>query len=128
MRSHKDPSEWGIAPKMSLSRFFVQTMTGAEIRAALQGNSISNENEVQYFNPDGTVLYQKGSKRASGHWDVEGDKFCSDLSIHVRPPLEAEPNPTAWQCHPVVSGKKHIAFIIDRHAYSWRISKGKKID
>ena len=61
MTSPKDPPGWGIAPKMSLPRFFAQTLTGAEIRAALEGNSISNENEVQYFNPDGTVLYQKGN-------------------------------------------------------------------
>ena len=55
-------------------------------------------------------------------------KSCMRASIDVRPLLEAEPNPTAWQCHPVVKGKKHIAFIVDRHAYSWRISAGKKID
>ena len=124
MRLTKDPLG-GIAPKMSLPRFAAHTMTGAEIRAALQGNSISNENEVQYFNPDGTVLYRKGSKRASGRWSVEGDKFCSDVGTDVRPPLEDEP---AWQCHPAISGKNYIAFIIDRHAYSWRISEGKKID
>ena len=58
---------------------------GAEIRAALEGNSISNENEVLYFDPDGTVLYQKGSTRVSGRWGVEGDKFCSDVSTDVRP-------------------------------------------
>ena len=63
MTSPKDPPGWGIAPKISLPRFFAQTIAGADIRAALGGNSISNENEVQYFNPDGKVLYQKGSTR-----------------------------------------------------------------
>ena len=111
-----------------MSRFFAQTITGAEIRAALEGNSISNENEVQYFNPDGTVLYQKGNKTASGRWGVEGDKFCSDVNTDVRPQLEAEPDRAAWQCYPAISGKNSIAFIIDRHAYSWRISDGKKIE
>ena len=127
MRLTKEPLG-GIAPEMSLRRFAAHTMTGAEIRAALQGNSISNENEVQYFNPDGTVLYQKGNKTARGRWSVEGDKFCSDVNPDVRPPLEAEPNPAAWQCHPAIGAENHIAFIIDRHAYSWRISEGKKID
>ena len=101
-------------------------MTGAEIRAALEGNSISNENEVQYFNPDGTVLYQKGSKRLSGRWSVEGDKFCSDVSTDVRPPLEAEPNRAAWQCQPAIGDEKPIAFIIDRHAYSWSDFRGQE--
>ena len=127
MRLTKD-SLGGIAPEMSLRRFAAHTMTGAEIRAALQGNSISNENEVQYFNPDGTVLYQKGNKTASGRWGVEGDKFCSDVNTDVRPPLEAEPDRAAWQCYPAIGAEKHIAFIIDRHPYSWRISEGKKID
>ena len=128
MTSPKDSPGREVAPQMSLRHFFAQTMTGAEIRAALEGNSISNENEVQYFNPDGTVLYQKGNKRTSGRWGVEGDKFCSDLNTDVRPPLEAEPSHAAWQCYPAISGNKHIAFIIERHAYSWRISEGKKID
>ena len=93
MTSPKNPPGWGIAPKMSLPRFFAQTLTGAEIRAALEGNSISNENEVQYFNPDGTVLYQKGNQRVSGRWSVEGDKFCSDVSTDVRP--RRRPSPIA---------------------------------
>ena len=92
MTSPKDPPGLEIAPEMSHPRFFAQTITGAEIRAALEGNSISNEHEVQYFNPDGTVLYQKGSTRMRGRWGVEGDKFCSDVSTDVRPPSEAEPN------------------------------------
>ena len=87
MTSPKDPLG-GIAPKMSLRRFAAHTMTGAEIRAALQGNSISNENKVQYFNPDGTVLYQKGNEKGSGRWGVEGDKFCSDVNPDVRPQLQ----------------------------------------
>ena len=128
MTSPKDHLSGGIAPKMSHPRFFAQTLTSAEIRAALEGNSISNENEVQYFNPDGTVLYQKGSQRMSGRWGVEGDKFCSDVSTDVRPLSGAEPNRAAWQCYPAISGKNSIAFIIDRHAYSWRISDGKKIE
>lgn len=86
------------APKMVAAAVLIlpvgeasaQTMTGAEIKAALEGNSISNQNEVQYFNPDGTAIYQKGGKTITGKWGVEGDKFCSDLSTDVRPPpLEA---------------------------------------
>ena len=76
MTSPKDPPGWGIAPEMSHPRFFAQTITGAEIRAALEGNSISNEHEVQYFNPDGTVLYQKGSTGdARPLRGVEGDRY-----------------------------------------------------
>ena len=97
-----------------------QTMTGAEIKAALGGISISNENEVQYFNPDGTAIYQKGSKRVTGKWGVEGDKFCSDLRTDVRPPH--------WRCYPAIGDNKRIAFIIESHAYSWVVSEGKKVD
>jgi hypothetical protein len=105
-----------------------QTMTGAEIKAALEGNSISNENEVQYFSPDGTAIYHKGAKRVTGNWGVEGDKFCSDLSTDVRPSPDAAKNVPGWKCHPAMGDKKRIAFIIDLHAYSWVISEGKKVD
>ncbi|MDQ0558494.1 hypothetical protein QO004_000267 [Rhizobium mesoamericanum] len=103
-----------------------QTMTSMEIKTALEGNSISNENEVQYFNPDGTAMYQKGSQTTSGHWRIEGDKLCSDLSTDVRL-LDAEDKRTGWQCHAVMGDSKRIAFVIAGHAYSWTVSKGNKV-
>ena len=97
LTSLKDPPGWEIAPEMSHPRFFAQTIAARrsgppwrEIRSA----------KVQYFNPDGTVLYQKGSTRMRGPLGVEGDKFCSDVSTDVRHPSEAEPNRAAWQCLP----------------------------
>lgn len=104
-----------------------QTMTSVEIKAALEGNSISNENEVQYFNPDGTAIYQKGSKRANGHWRIEGDKFCSDVITDVRL-LGAEDKREGWQCHAVIGDSKRIGFLVENHADSWTVSKGRKVE
>ncbi|MEK1948805.1 MAG: hypothetical protein AAAB36_25050, partial [Ensifer adhaerens] len=89
-----------------------QTMTSAEIKAALEGNSISNENEVQYFNPDGTAIYRKGSEKVTGQWGVEGDKFCSDLNTDDRYPAEGQDRVGEWKCYPTIGDKKRISFII----------------
>ena len=105
-----------------------QTMTSAEIKAALEGNSISNENEVQYFNPDGTAIYRKGSEKVTGKWGVEGDKFCSDINIDARYPAEGEDRVGEWKCYPATADKKRISFIIDRHMNSWVISEGNTVD
>jgi len=112
-----------LPPGMAMA----QTMTSAEIKAALEGNSISNENEVQYFDPDGTAIYRKGSKRANGHWRIEGDKFCSDVSTDVRL-LQTEDKRVGWQCHAVLGDSRRIAFLIGDHADSWTVSKGRKAD
>ncbi len=103
-----------------------QTMKSPEIKATLEGNSISNEDEIQYFNPDGTTIYQKGSKSESGRWRIEGDKLCSDVSTDVRL-LDSSDKGAAWQCHAVMGHRKRIAFLIDGHAYSWTVSEGKKV-
>ena len=105
-----------------------QTWTSVEIKAALEGNSISNEDEVQYFNPDGTAIYRKGSEKVTGRWGVEGDKFCSDVNIDARYPAEGEGRVGEWKCYSVIGDAKRIAFIIDRHASSWVISEGNKVD
>ena len=105
-----------------------QAMTSAEIKAALEGNTISNENEVQYLKTDGTAIYRKGDVKVTGRWGVEGDKFCSDLNIDARYPSEGEGRVAEWECYTTIGDKKHIAFIIDRHAYTWSVSEGNKVD
>jgi hypothetical protein len=103
-----------------------QTTTSPEIKATLEGNSISNEDEIQYFNPDGTTIYQKGSKSVSGRWRIDGDKLCSDVSTDVRL-LDSGGKGKVWQCHAVMGDRKRIAFLIEGHAYSWTVSEGKKV-
>ncbi|UVK36969.1 hypothetical protein LHFGNBLO_003948 [Mesorhizobium sp. AR10] len=109
---------------LSVDTASAETMTGAEITAALEGNSISNENEVLYFNPDGTAIYRKGNKRTTGRWGVEGDKFCSDISWDVYPAK----NVPGWKCNPAIGDSKRIAFLIEGHPSAWVVSKGRKVD
>ena len=105
-----------------------QTMTSVEIKAALEGNTISNEVEVQYLDPDGTAIYRKGDEKVTGRWGIEGDKFCSNLNTVARYPPPGEGRVGEWKCYPVIGDKKRIAFVIARHADSWVISEGNKID
>jgi hypothetical protein len=57
-------------------------MTGAEISAALTGNSVdgtwSGSEYRSYFDPGGTTIYQrKGTPATQGRWSVKGDQYCS---------------------------------------------------
>ena len=85
-------------------------LTGAEIKSTLSGNSITASDEVQYFNPDGTTIYKTGGKRTTGHWMVEGDEYCSDMS-------------GAKKCYPVTASKGSVSFVVGGKAFA----KGQKI-
>ncbi|MDX1710226.1 MAG: hypothetical protein R3316_03715 [Rhodovibrionaceae bacterium] len=59
-----------------------QPLTGAEIKAALSGNTVFGEQDgtkwKQYFAPDGSTTYISGDDDPSpGKWRVDGDTFCS---------------------------------------------------
>lgn len=105
-----------------------QAMTGAEIKAALEGSTISNENEFQFFKPDGVAIYRKGNAKVTGRWGVEGDKFCFDLNIDARYPAPGADMITEWECYSVTGDEKRVSFIINQHASPWVISEGNKVD
>src|SRR5262245_35085292 len=89
-------------------------LKGAEITAALSGNSITASDEVQYFSPNGETIYKTGGKRTTGKWFVEGDTYCSDMS-------------GAKKCYPVTMTKSTIAFVVGGKSYKYKLVKGQKI-
>jgi hypothetical protein len=83
-----------ILPALSQeARAGEEPLTGAEITAALAGNTAFGEQDgtkwKQYFAADGSTTYIAGDDDPSpGKWRVDGDAFCS-----LWPPA------TSWDCY-----------------------------
>jgi len=42
--------------------------------------------------------------------------------------IGAEDKRAGWQCHAVMGDSKRIGFLVENHADSWTVSKGKKVE
>jgi hypothetical protein len=52
-------------------------MTGAGIRAALEGRILEYANATQDFRASGKTLYRTNGRDSWGNWRVEGNAYCS---------------------------------------------------
>lgn len=75
-------------------------LTGPQIGAALGGHVVTYEGgATQSFTADGATQYTDGQP-SSGHWRVEGDRYCS-----VWPPSDR------WTCYGVEQAGAALRFV-----------------
>ena len=76
------------------------TMTGAEIRQALEGTTLLYSSAGQTFYASGKTLYNQGGRESWGAWRVENDQYCSTW-----PPSDL------WACYHMDRRPGEVRFI-----------------
>ena len=89
-------------------------LSGDEIRTILSGNTITAQDEVQYFNPNGTTIYEGYGERSNGWWMTEGNQYCSTVSGFKR-------------CYPVTGNSEKVTFTAKGKSYSYMVTKGQHL-
>ena len=97
-------------------------LTGAEIRDALSGNTVSGIQDgvawKQYFDPSGQTTYVSGGRASPGRWSVRGDRYCSQW-----PPSER------WDCYTMTGDGDRMTFVPDGGGTDWpvTVSNGNRL-
>jgi hypothetical protein len=77
-----------------------QPMTGAEIRAALEGRVLIYDSGAwQEFRASGRTLYNAGND-SWGYWNTRGDQYCSQW-----------PPQGQWECYAIQRNKDRLRFV-----------------
>ncbi len=76
-----------------------QTLTGADIQAALAGVTLDYGHATQSFSDTGETTYVSG-RPSLGYWNVRGDQYCS-----VWPPSDH------WACYDMAAKPDVLRFI-----------------
>lgn len=76
-----------------------QSMTGDEIRAALEGRVLAYDSARQEFRRSGRTLYNAG-RDSWGYWRIAGDRYCSQW-----PPQDL------WACYLLERKGDRLRFI-----------------
>ncbi len=90
-----------------------KSLTGAEITAALSGNTAIGDQKGmawrQYFADNGDTLYlAAGSPPSPGKWRISGDTYCS-----LWPPS------TSWDCYGMTGEGDNVTWIFDGGGAPW---------
>jgi hypothetical protein len=86
-------------PAAAMAEEIWQSLTGAEIAAALTDRVIVYRNAVQEFRVSGRTLYDAG-QASWGYWAVRGDQYCS-----MWPPSDL------WACYDMARDGDVVRFV-----------------
>lgn len=96
-----------------------QPMKGPEVKVFLEGATVEGNQDgaawSQKFAADGTTVYTTASGDQPGHWEVRGDKFCSNW-----------PPATTWDCYEITGEGDNISFIPDGGGKPWPATRKAK--
>ncbi|MFL4471635.1 hypothetical protein ACERZ8_17790 [Tateyamaria armeniaca] len=77
-------------------------LSGAEIRAALEGQKLVYANATQEFRASGKTLYTTNGRDSWGNWRIEDDQYCSQW-----PPSDL------WACYGLERADAALRFVGD---------------
>lgn len=89
----------GLGAAVAAEEAVWQTLTGAEITAALTGRTLDYGAQWQDFRASGRTLYFSG-RDTWGYWAVRGDQYCS-----MCPPSDL------WACYGLQTDGERVRFV-----------------
>jgi hypothetical protein len=96
------------APSAAAPKNYRHTLTGAEIRAEIVGNTITGADKegdfTEFLDGSGVIRGVSGSNHYQGQWRIQGDQICffyDDLD-------PSDPNANKWDCNSVTVDNGNI--------------------
>jgi len=89
----------GLGAAVAAEEVVWQTLTGAEITAAMTGRTLDYGAQWQDFRASGRTLYFSG-RDTWGYWEVRSDQYCS-----MWPPSDL------WVCYGLQTDGERVRFV-----------------